>query len=88
MLIETNEKTGISLVLDQMEKQIRGITYHLISSQAFKQKLTHQTIEFNLVHIQVNKKPGLPGYSWINKTELVHLAFPKALQSAIAAICQ
>lgn len=88
LLIETNEKTEISLVLSQMEKQVRGITYHLISSHDFKQKLTHQTIEFNLVHIQVNKKPGLPGYSWINKNELAHLAFPKALQSAIAAICK
>ncbi len=86
MLLETSESTNTSTVLDQFQKQLRGITYQLMNNLAFKQKLTHQTIEFNLVHIQVDKKPDLHNYTWINKNELAHLAFPKALHSVIAAI--
>lgn len=54
-------------------------------SEVFTQKLTHQTVKGTFIIAKCRRKPSLPeGFTWVKKSALSHLAFPKMIRDFLA----
>lgn len=82
ILLEGNKKFSAKQILLHLEKEY-GIQKEdfevLLSPPAQLQKLSHQTIHFNFLHLQLKKKPAVKNYIWVSKTALQQYPFPKTL---------
>ncbi|ANE52043.1 A/G-specific adenine glycosylase [Flavisolibacter tropicus] len=87
LLIEADKKLNKNEVLLQLEHSygIRPAQYEVISAAVnLTQKLSHQTIHFSFIHLEVKKKPQLEGFQWVVKNELERYPFPKTLQQFLS----
>jgi A/G-specific adenine glycosylase len=84
VLIET-EKSFNSKKLIQLFSQQYGIAdfgwHHYYS---INQKLSHQSIHFSFLEIELKHKEAVPGFFWVKISELDSYAFPKSLQEFVA----
>ena len=84
VLIEGDKKWDKTHLLQQLQKSydIHPYQYEVISAAAnTTQKLTHQTIHFSFVHLQLLQPFHLKGFLWVSKQELPQFPFPKTLQA-------
>lgn len=84
LLIETD---GDSSHHDVLQMAIRG---HRMGFSEFKvnsvspiisQQLTHQKIKSRFIRMECSEKPVVPGMLWIEKRDLIKLAFPRLINS-------
>lgn len=82
-LIET-EKAFSSAALQQLFQQQSGIkNYKIQEDWKTKQALSHQSIQFHLLHVMVTRKKAVEGYQWMLVATMQQLAFPRTLQEAV-----
>ncbi|NTS40861.1 A/G-specific adenine glycosylase [Flavisolibacter sp. BT320] len=82
-LIET-EKALSSAALQRLFQQQSGIeNYKLKEEWKQKQALSHQSIQFHLLHLMVTRKKVVEGYQWMPVAAIQQLAFPRTLQEAV-----
>jgi A/G-specific adenine glycosylase len=84
VLIEGDKKWDKEHLLQQLHKSysIHREQYEVISAAAnTTQKLTHQTIHFSFVHLQLLEPVTLNGFNWISKQALSQYPFPKTLHA-------
>lgn len=84
ILIESNKQLNPKQLMYLFDKEFSVSPYKLVQSTRLQQKLTHQSIEFCILHLRLEKKQTVPGFSWISKNKLSNLAFPKTLQQFIS----
>lgn len=84
ILIEGDKKWDKEHLLQQLQKSynIQPGQYDVISAAAnTTQKLTHQTIHFSFVHLQLLQPLHLKGFLWVSKADLPQYPFSKTLQA-------
>jgi len=84
-LIETTSAVNNEEALSLFETQYRLPPYRLRMKSEFRQKLSHQTIHFQLLHLIAELKPDLPNFTWNKKEEWKSFAFPRSLQQFLTA---
>jgi A/G-specific adenine glycosylase len=80
LLIESEQSADKKKIMNLFEKQYGIRNYIFRHSIVSQQRLTHQQIHFCFNEIELMEKENIPGFRWINITELVDHAFPKTLQ--------
>ncbi len=88
LLIEGDKKWDKTHLLQQLAKSYNILPehYEVVSAAANStQKLTHQTIHFSFVHLQLLQPHYLKGFTWVSKEALPQYPFPKTLQSFLLA---
>lgn len=84
ILIETGKPYSEEKILKIFEERFMISKYEMIESYTeITQKLTHQTIHFNFIVIEINKKEKLEDFSWVSLSTLTQFAFPKTLKDFI-----
>lgn len=83
ILIETNSKVPVSVLLTSREFiNIFKEKYTVLDiSDFYKQQLTHQSIDGCFIHLKLQKKLDIKGYSLLSKKTVAQLAFPKFINS-------
>ncbi|MDB5196650.1 MAG: adenine glycosylase, partial [Flaviaesturariibacter sp.] len=87
ILIEAGNNLSKAELILHLEKEygIKKSQYEVISAAAQRtQKLSHQTIHFSFLHLSFAKRPKLPGYSWVDLSELPQYPFPKTLHEFLS----
>lgn len=88
LLIESNGHLTSDILKEEIRKQYGIADFSVINTFMKDQKLSHQTIRFLIVHINVPRKPSLPHFNWVPRLSLPDYAFPKTLQEVVAADLQ
>lgn len=87
LLMEGDKKWDKAHLLQQLEKSY-GIgpgQYEVVSAAAnATQQLTHQTVHFSFVHLQLQQPLHLKGFEWILVQQLPQYPFPKTLQAFLS----
>jgi len=84
LLIEGDKKWDKLHLLQQLAKSynLHAAQYEVISAAAnTTQKLTHQTLHFSFIHLQLAQPLYLKGFLWVSRQELPQYPFPKTLQA-------
>jgi len=84
-LIETYHEIEEQKALALFASQYQLSPYKLKLKTKFIQKLSHQTIHFQVLHLIVEVKPELPHFTWKKKQEWKSFAFPRSLQQFLTA---
>ena len=79
-MIETKAACTATKLTELLRKQYATVPLKLINETFLKQKLTHQTIHFHILHFKPASKKGLHQYQWIRLKELDRYPFPKTLR--------
>ena len=83
ILLETEKAAKTKTLLPLLQKQF-GIEQLIISEEWSKeQKLSHQTICFHFYTGRIENKKQVPNHTWVKRSQLQQLAFPKTLQQVI-----
>lgn len=83
-LIETPAHTNPKQVLKLAEKQYGIAGYKVLQTvPGIRQKLSHQALSFQFVVVELTQKHDIPTFRWINRSELIAIAFPRTLQQFI-----
>jgi len=80
LLIETGKNIGVDKLLNLFGDQYGIMEFDVLSQLTKKQKLTHQLINFNILCLQIKQKKNIPGFIWMETSQLNKYAFPKTLQ--------
>ena len=82
LLIEAEEalsKAGLLAVLEK-EYALKPSDYTVASAAAqAQQRLSHQLIRFSFLHLELRRRPQLPGFVWTPKAALERVAYPKTV---------
>ena len=83
ILIEMDRFEDAQAIIDSKEfKNIIPGNYSIIRPPVFyKQLLTHQVINGCFIHIKLNKKTAIEGYTLLSKKDAVKLAFPRLINT-------
>jgi A/G-specific adenine glycosylase len=87
LLLEADKKLEKKEALLQLQASygIKEEQYEVISAAVnLSQKLSHQTIYFSFIHLNMKEKPSLAGFQWVSKEELPQYPFPKTLQEFLS----
>ncbi|MCW3075164.1 MAG: adenine glycosylase [Flaviaesturariibacter sp.] len=87
LLIEGEKTLSKAQLLLHLEKEhkLKAKTLEVISAAAQRtQKLSHQTIHFSFLHLQIKDSFILPDYSWVSIAELGGYPFPKTLHEFLS----
>ena len=84
ILIETAKACPPERVAEQFERQY-GITNYTITNrfEQTTQKLSHQSISFSFIMIELPEKEKIENFSWVPQPDLHQFAFPKTLKQFI-----
>jgi A/G-specific adenine glycosylase len=79
-LIESKDNLDKNAVFETVKKhlKIKGAPV-LKNFKTDTQRLTHQLILFNFMHLEVEQRPHLNGYIWVKNEELSNFPFPRTL---------
>jgi A/G-specific adenine glycosylase len=81
VLIETSRSCSKKQILKQFEKQYFLTNYRLIAGfEQTTQKLSHQSICFSFILVEVLKKEEVEHFTWVTIPNLNQFAFPKTLK--------
>lgn len=80
LLIETGKNIDRAKLIDLFANQYAVREFDVLSELTKKQKLTHQLINFNILHLRIKRKKNIPGFIWMKTSQLHKYAFPKTLQ--------
>jgi A/G-specific adenine glycosylase len=83
LLIETEHTTKRNRLEDLFQKQYGLKDYVITHDWKEKQALSHQSICFYFLRLQIKKKTTVQNYSWMKLSYLQELAFPKTLQQVV-----
>ncbi|HVF81514.1 MAG TPA: A/G-specific adenine glycosylase [Flavisolibacter sp.] len=86
VLIETAKGEKANTLLRLLEKQFGLPPLCAIREWSEEQKLSHQTICFYFLQIEIKKKVPLQNHTWMKLASLQDLAFPKTLQQALIKV--
>lgn len=80
VLVEGNKTDNQEKILHVFERRFGIHDYKFHHSQNCRQKLTHQVIHFNLIHIELKKEQEISGYFRVKRPDIGKYAFPKTLK--------
>jgi A/G-specific adenine glycosylase len=83
VLIETDKSVSEKKLLALFAKQYGILHFKSDGSHQLRQKLSHQLINFYLIELELNNKESIPGFSWVEISQLDNYALPKSLQEFV-----
>ena len=87
LLIEAEKTLSKSQLLLHLEKEysLKAQSFEVISAAAQRtQKLSHQTIHFSFLHLDLQKTLKLADYKWVSIAELDQYPFPTTLHEFLS----
>ena len=80
VLLEKDEPVDEKELKELSNWDVKAAKQKLINiSELHQHQLTHQKIHCRFIHIQIEKKIALKDYHWIEKNDLMNLAFPRLI---------
>ncbi|HEU4472266.1 MAG TPA: A/G-specific adenine glycosylase [Flavisolibacter sp.] len=84
LLLETGKVLERQELLDVFDRQYGKFNYRAGQTYAVSQQLTHQSINFQFMQLELESEKEIAGFWWIKKEEMADYAFPRTLQQFIA----
>ncbi len=83
VLLETEKASKAKTLLPLLQKQFGIEHLTALDEWSIEQKLSHQTISFHFFIGRIENKHDVPNHTWVKRSQLSQLAFPKTLQQVI-----
>jgi A/G-specific adenine glycosylase len=83
LLLETDFALSEEAIREELQMQYGIPEFELVCQEQGTQKLSHQTIHFQIFHIKTRSQPRLKGFEWVDAAGLKTHPFPRKLQQFI-----
>lgn len=82
-LIETSKATGFKKLLELFQEESGIGNYSFSEEWKTTQALSHQMVQFHFFRLRLQRKKSVEGYTWMKRSAMKQLAFPRALQLVV-----
>lgn len=83
VLIETPKTISVKKLLLLLQRQFGLEPSVVTEAWDTAQHLSHQYVHFRFVRLRIKGKKEAQGYTWVHRSRLTELAFPRGLQQAV-----